>query len=129
MNTMERQDHGITATECEALSIVAAKVFLIAQEHGFHDGDEVGKVSLDRLAKFCANLHGEVSELWEAARKGHLLEKCDKPVNLTCAEEELADIVIRAFDTAYTLGLDIGRAIALKSQYNESRPHMHGKLA
>lgn len=126
---MERKDHAITNTECDVLSVVAAKVFLIAKEHGFHDGDEVGKVSLDRVAKFCANLHGEVSELWEAARKGHLLDKCDKQVSLNCAEEELADIVIRAFDTARTLGLDIGRAMALKSAYNERREHMHGKLA
>ena len=127
---MERQiSNEITNQECDVLGVVAAKVFLIAKEHGFHDGDEVGKVSLDRVAKFCANLHGEVSELWEAARKGHLFDKCDKYCALTCAEEELADIVIRAFDTAHTLGLDIGRAIALKSVYNEKRPHMHGKLA
>ena len=126
---MKRNDHGITDTECEVLSVISAKVFSIAKDHGFHDGDQVGGVTFDRMSRFCANLHGEVSELWEAARKGHLMEKCDKPVNLTCAEEELADIVIRAFDTAHTLGLDIGRAIALKSEYNESRPHMHGKLA
>jgi NTP pyrophosphatase (non-canonical NTP hydrolase) len=115
--------------ESASLSTVAGKVFRIAKEHGFHDGDEAGKVSLDRIAKFCANLHGEVSELWEAARKGHLFDKCDKQVRLNCAEEELADIVIRAFDTAHTLGLDIGRAVAVKSAYNEERIHMHGKLA
>ena len=121
--------HKVRDREREALSVVAAKMFLIAKEHGFHDGDEVGNITLDRVAKFCANLHGEVSELWEAARKGHLSLNCDKQVGLTCAEEELADIVIRAFDTAHALGLDIGRAVALKSEYNESRPHMHGKLA
>lgn len=121
--------HEITDGEREALSAVASKVFAIAKEHGFHDSDKVGYMDLDRVAKFCANLHGEVSELWEAARKGHLTEKCDKPVGLTCAEEELADIVIRAFDTAHTLGVDIGRSILLKSWYNESREHMHGKLA
>lgn len=122
---MERKDHAITNTECDVLSVVAAKVFIIAKEHGFHNGDEVGSIDMDRVAKFCANLHGEVSELWEAARKGHLRGKCDKPIDLACADEELADIVIRAFDTAHTLGLDIGRAIAIKSAYNESRAYMH----
>ena len=130
---MERHDHSITDEERDSLNGIAAKVFLIAKEHGFHNGDEVGlawkNVSLDRIAKFCANLHGEVSELWEAARKGNLLDQCDKQIGLNCAEEELADIVIRAFDTAHTLGLEIGRAIALKSAYNEERQHMHGKLA
>jgi NTP pyrophosphatase (non-canonical NTP hydrolase) len=126
---MKRSDHAVLDTECEVLSEVAEKVFSVAKEHSFHDGDEVGKVNLDRVCKFCMNLHGEVSELWEAARKGHLWDKCDKQVNLTCAEEELADIVIRAFDTAHSLGIDIGMAVARKSEYNESRPHMHGKLA
>jgi hypothetical protein len=127
--------HVITDEESEALNTVACKVFAIAREHGFHEGDigSVGElhVTLDRMAKFCANLHGEVSELWEAARKGHLSVKCDKDIqpSLSCAEEELADIVIRALDTARTLGLDIGRAIALKSAYNEQREYMHGKLA
>jgi len=121
--------HELISREREALTLVATKVFLISKEHGFHDGDEVGNITLDRVAKFCVNLHGEVSELWEAARKDHLNEKCDKLIVLTCAEEELADIVIRAFDTAHALGLDIGLAITLKSSYNESRPHMHGKLA
>ena len=121
--------HEITDEEGEALSVVASKVFLIAKEHGFHNSDEVGIIDLDRVAKFCVNLHGEVSEVWEAARKGHLTEKCDKPVGLTCAEEELADIAIRAFDMAHTLGVDIGRAISLKSWYNEKREYMHGKLA
>jgi NTP pyrophosphatase (non-canonical NTP hydrolase) len=129
--TNDKMKHEITDHECDALSVVAAKVFLISKEHGFHDGDEIGEVGLDlgRIAKFCANLHGEVSELWEAARKGNLFDKCDKEVSLNCAEEELADVVIRAFDMAHTLGLDIGRAMALKSAYNERREHMHGKLA
>jgi hypothetical protein len=82
--------HEITDQECEAFSVVAAKVFMIAKEHGFHDGDRVELVTLDRIAKFCANLHGEVSELWEAARKDNLYEPCDKKAKLTCAEEELA---------------------------------------
>lgn len=49
---------------------------------------------------------------------------------LTCAEEELADVIIRALDTAGTLRIDIDRAVRIKHAYNETRPHRHGgKLA
>jgi hypothetical protein len=45
-------------------------------------------------------------------------------------EEELADIIIRAMDTACVFGLDIGNAVKLKHEYNKTRPHKHGgKLA
>ena len=45
-------------------------------------------------------------------------------------EEELADIVIRAMDTAVVLGIDLGEAIARKSEYNRQRPFRNGeKLA
>lgn len=47
--------------------------------------------------------NGEVSELWEAYRKGIL----DKPIPLTCEEDGLAGIIIRALDIAEQLGLDI----------------------
>lgn len=48
---------------------------------------------------------------------------------LTCAEEELADIIIRAMDTAKRLGVNIGRAIAVKHAFNATRPHRHGGKA
>jgi len=42
---------------------------------------------------------GEVSELYEAIRKGKENDPCDKEgLDLTNAEEELADIAIRIFD-------------------------------
>ena len=68
-------------------------------------------------------------ENYPQKKVGNLLNQCDKEVRLTCGQEELADIVIRALDCAHTLGMDIGRAIALKNAYNERREHMHGKLA
>ena len=66
----------------------------------------------------------------EAARKGKLDEPCDKEgCDLTCAEEELADLLIRTMDCAVVLGVDLGRAVRRKSQYNAGRPFMHGKKA
>ena len=91
-----------------------------------------------RAAVYMANMVGEVAEFWEAARKGKLREPCDKaesmtakglPV-LTCAEEELADMIIRALDNAAELEVDIAKAVAVKMAYNSGRPYQHGgKLA
>lgn len=46
---------------------------------------------------------------------------------LTCAEEEYADIVIRALDQCRRLGIDIQRAIEAKHAYNRTREYKHGK--
>jgi hypothetical protein len=86
------------------------------------------------FAAAVGNLHGEVSELWESFRNGTLREPCDKAKGmaalglpaLTCLEEELADIIIRALDDAAYLGVDIARAVTVKHAFNASRPHRHG---
>lgn len=110
-----------------ALNVVANEVYRIAKEHGFHEGETAGEVGPERMAIFCSNLHGEVSELWESVRRGSLRKQCDKNCPLSEAAEELADIIIRAMDTAVSLGVDVGRAVMLKSHYNKSRAYKHGK--
>jgi NTP pyrophosphatase (non-canonical NTP hydrolase) len=87
-----------------------------------------------RAAVYASNLHGEQSELWEAARKGKMHELCDKAEEmkarglpaLTCVEEELADIIIRALDNAAEFNVDIAHAIAVKMAFNSGRPFQHG---
>lgn len=39
---------------------------------------------------------------------------------------ELADIVIRVLDTCVFYGIDIGKVIIQKHEYNKSRPYRHG---
>jgi NTP pyrophosphatase (non-canonical NTP hydrolase) len=114
--------------QTQAISDVAREMYAIAASKGFHDGDVPNEVPRD-FGAWCANLHSEVSELWEAYRRHQLDKQCDKPVDLTNAEEELADIVIRAMDTAVALGVDLGKAIEVKARYNESRAHRHGGKA
>jgi NTP pyrophosphatase (non-canonical NTP hydrolase) len=120
----------------EAFRKMQRQVYALAAEKGWHpDGraDTPDKIA-DYVPRAVANLHGEMSELWEAYRAGKLYEPCDKADRmeepLTCLEEELADIGIRLMDGAEKLGVDLGRAIAIKHSYNSVRPHRHGgKLA
>ena len=95
------------------------------------------RVDADKLDHLI-NLIGEVSEAWESFRAGTLAAPCDKAEKmaamglrpLTCLEEELADVVIRAFDTAQAFGLDLQTAVEVKHAYNGTRAPRHGgKLA
>lgn len=63
-------------------------------------------------------IHSEISEAMEGARKG-LYD--DKLPNRPMLEVELADAVIRIFDMAGGLNLDLPGAISEKLQYNASR--------
>lgn len=114
----------VTPAMIESINEVALIVHRNAREKGFHpDTESTGQY----ISQTCANIHGEVSEFWEAHRKGKLNEPCDKVgCGLTNAEEELADVVIRAFDTAARLNINIGSAIAQKHTYNTTRPYRHG---
>lgn len=116
------------------INFIADNVHKNAIEHGFHpEGQDVG----DWLAHMCNNKHGEICELYDAWRSGHLHQPCDKAAKmealglppLTCAEEEYADLIIRCLDECRRLGIDIARAIAVKHAYNVTRPFKHGKLS
>jgi hypothetical protein len=76
---------------------------------------EVPKVNVPE--KLCL-IHSEISEGMEGYRKG-LMD--DKLPHRSMLEVELADAVIRCFDTAGGLGLDLGGAIAEKLEYNARR--------
>lgn len=73
-----------------------------------------------------ANIHGEVSECWEAVR-AKVMPQSDHIPEFTLEEEEIADIIIRSLDYAEGFGLRIEAAIRAKMDYNAGRPHMHGK--
>lgn len=116
--------------QIKTINEVAEICYQNAVDHGFHDfGENRGQF----LTRAVANLHGEVSELWEAYRRNQLDELCDKAekmeTKLSCAEEELSDLAIRVFDTARRMNINIGLTIAAKHKYNVSRPYRHGGKA
>ena len=68
--------------------------------------------------KLCL-IHSEISEGMEGHRKNL---QDDKLPHRSMLEVELADAVIRIFDLAGALGLDMGAAIAEKLAFNAQRP-------
>lgn len=115
----------------DGINLMMEAAYDNASAKGFHnlspDNDHFIPITV-------ANIHGEVSEFHDAWRIGKLDEPCDKAEKmeklglppLSCGEEELADIIIRALDTAARLGYDIGAAVTAKHLYNTTRPMLHG---
>lgn len=113
---------------------IADMVHENAKAKGFHPQDEHPDLFLGNQIN---NLHCEVSELWEAHRNGIFNVPTDKKIKMltiggvtklmTNAEEEYADIIIRALDQCKRLDIDIEECIMKKHEYNITRPYKHGK--
>lgn len=86
------------------------EVHSLARAKGFWDSPR-------SFAHCVALVHSELSEALQADRQGDI----DK------IEEELADTVIRIFDLAENMALDLGTAIIRKHRKNRNRPRLHGK--
>jgi NTP pyrophosphatase (non-canonical NTP hydrolase) len=133
----------VSPKELEDLNLLRNMVADNAKDKGFRDvlrdsmteeqwNGTLGKMV--RAAVFTANLHGEASEFWEAFRAGKLEQPCDKAEKmkelglppLTCAAEEIADVIIRTLDQAEAYGVDVAEAVAVKMSFNSTREHLHG---
>ncbi len=120
-----------------------------SKSKGWWEEQEGGRaMTATEIAMKLCLIHSEVSEALEEVRGGGNItetrfsigrlagdalpvrpgaeEAGDKPEGFA---SELADIVIRVFDLAGGLGIDIAEVIRLKMAFNETRPHKHGGKA
>lgn len=77
-----------------------------------------------RDGELIALIHSELSECLEWLRHGN--PASDHVPDISGAEEELADAIIRIMDLAYAKGWNIPKALFLKMEYNKTRPYRHG---
>ncbi len=115
-----------TANQIAAAAFVAAwsefskQTHAINRDKGF--GMPEGASVLWDGNQICM-IHGEVSEAHEGLRKDAM---DDKLLHRKSVEVELADAVIRIMNYGRERGLDIAGAITEKSEFNATRPYMHG---
>lgn len=82
------------------------------------DGSEIDVGDKNVFASKIELIHSEVSEALEAGRKDRMDDHLPQRGGV---EVELADAVIRIFDLAGAMGLDLGGAILEKLVYNQQR--------
>lgn len=112
-----------------------------AVDHGFYEID-TSMLNKHNILEKLMLVVSELGEACEAYRKGHYANMAHfsrRPLNsdfngyFECSikdsfEDEIADSIIRLFDLAGFMNIDIEKHIALKMKYNESRPYKHGKI-
>lgn len=76
-----------------------------------------------RDGELIALITSELSECLEALRRNN---PKSKKIDISHAEEEMADAVIRIMDMAFAKGWNIPEAIFKKIEYNKTRPYKHG---
>lgn len=98
----------------EIISPVA--IHQCAIDHGWYEGITRENVTPHQALAWISLMHSELSEAVEAYRKG----------DIGNFAEELADAIIRIFDTAEFFGIDIAKRVAWKHMVNKVRPYKHG---
>ena len=94
-----------------------------AIDNGFHESDP-DTIEDDTIIRWLFLMISEIVEAGEGVRKGDLMD--DHLPHRKMLEVELADMVIRCFDTARALKLDVAGAITEKMAYNMTREYKHG---
>jgi len=104
--------------EVEVINEVAKKINKSCVAAGWYTDLGSGKPIERNFGEVIALMHSELSEALEGWRKDLMDDHIPNRKNM---EVELADCVIRIFDTAHAEGLDIGGAMAEKFAYNQTR--------
>jgi len=99
------------------------EVHSIALSKGFDAGKR-------NIAESLCLIHSEVSEAMECWRDGDmdLRYAADGSGKVEGFESEMADVVIRVMDLMEALDMSLERAMELKTDYNQRRPLLHGRV-
>ncbi len=113
------------------LNMLAKSAYENAKSKGFWDLEDKILEQFPEAAPMImgsklALIHSEASEVLEALRKPEPVTS-RKIAPYFEEEDECADILIRLMDYCGRRNIDIGGAVALKMQYNATRPFKHGK--
>lgn len=111
----------LTPSELDAMLGLRAAIRIAhdtANRAGWYRDPKTGKPVKRNFGEVIALMHSELSEALEADRKSL---QDDKLPHRSGVEVELADCVIRIFDTAAALNLDLAGAIIEKNRYNMQR--------
>lgn len=108
----------------QAMDAFVARAHGNSAAKGFWDGVPRPEVPVETRASKIALMHSELSEMLEGVRKPSPDSHCP---NFTSEEIELADLLIRAADYAGARNLRVAEAVLEKMDFNETRPHKHGK--
>lgn len=101
-----------------SLNHAADMIHKVAKEAGWWSDLETGKPKERNVGELLMLCVSELAEAMEAHRKGLMDDKLPARSGI---EVELADTLIRIFDMAAGLNLDIGGAVAEKLEYNQRR--------
>ncbi len=101
------------------LNALSAGFFAANVAAGWWDDPTTGARRDRNVGEMLCLVHSEVSEAMEGHRKGRA---DDKLPHRPMIEVELADVLIRIFDLAGAMGLDLGGAVVEKAMFNRTRP-------
>lgn len=103
--------------DAAAINRIVSKCYLASLAAGWYSNPD-GSPKDRNIGEMLCLIHSEISEAMEGHRK-NLAD--DKLPHRTMIEVELADAIIRIFDLAGFLNVNLGEAIEEKLSYNSTR--------